>query len=81
MSSNDEAPEDQVDTANVGGLGELIPEPLMPVWSRIQLVQEFRETHGDTYVTVLEALTAIALTVGYIYWAYLYFLGGNGVAL
>jgi hypothetical protein len=81
MSSNDEAPEDQVDTSDVGGLDEVVPEPLMPVWRRVQLVQEFRRTHGETYVTVLEALTALALMVGYVFWLYLYFMGGTGVPL
>jgi hypothetical protein len=80
MSSQQEAPEDQVDTSDVGGLEEVIPEPLMPVWRRIELIQDFRRTHGNTYVTALEILTAIALAVGYVWWVYLYFLGG-GVSL
>lgn len=73
MSATDEAPEDRVDTENVGGLGEIIPEPLMPAWRRFQLVQEFRETHGERYTSVLEALVALALTGGYIYWLYIFF--------
>ncbi|QKY16755.1 hypothetical protein [Halorubrum sp. CBA1229] len=80
MSSQQEAPEDQVDTSNVGGLEEVVPDPLMPVWRRIELIQDFRRTHGDTYVTVLEILTAIALAVGYGWWVLLYFTGG-GVSL
>jgi hypothetical protein len=79
MSSSRDAPEDQVDTTDVGGLDEVIPEPLLPVWRRIELVQEFRETHSDTYVTALEALTALVLAVGYVWWVYLYFFG-SGVA-
>lgn len=81
MSSNEQTPDDPAETSDVGGLGEVVPEPLMPIWRRIQLVQEFRETHGDTYVTVLEALTAIALTAGYVFWLYLYFVSGTGVPL
>ncbi|WP_096395255.1 hypothetical protein [Halorubrum trapanicum] len=80
MSPSKEAPEDQVDTSSVGGLEEVIPKPLMPVWRRIELIQEFRKTHGNTYVTVLEVLTATALAVGYVWWVYLYFFGG-GVSL
>ncbi|ELZ28401.1 hypothetical protein C474_14874 [Halogeometricum pallidum JCM 14848] len=76
MSPSREAPEDQVDTSDVGGLGEIIPDPLIPVWRRIERIQSFRETHGNTYVTALEALTAIALAVGYVWWVYLYFYGG-----
>jgi hypothetical protein len=68
-----DAPEDVVETAQPGGLDELIPEPLMPLWRRFELIQEFRETHGDTYVTVLEVLTALVLAAGYAWWAYLYF--------
>lgn len=68
-----DAPEDRVETAQVGGLDELIPEPLMPLWRRIELIQEFREAHSDTYVTVLEVLTALVLAAGYAWWAYLYF--------
>lgn len=81
MSSTDQAPDDPAETSDVGGLSEVVPEPLMPIWRRIQLVQEFRETHGDTYVTVLEALTAIVLTAGYVFWLYLYFVSGAGVLL
>ena len=67
-----DAPEDGVET-QAGGLDELIPEPLMPVWRRFELIQAFRETHSDTYVTVLEVLTALVLAAGYAWWAYLYF--------
>ena len=45
----------------------------MPLWRRIELIQAFRETHSDTYVTVLEVLTALVLAAGYAWWAYLYF--------
>lgn len=77
MSPSREAPEDQVDTSDVGGLEEVVPEPLMPIWRRIELIQSFREAHSDTYVTALEVLTAIALAVGYAWWVYLYFVGGG----
>ncbi|MGB9965559.1 hypothetical protein [Halobacterium sp. CBA1126] len=77
MSSNDEAPEDQVDTSDVGGLDEVVPEPLDPVWRQIERIQNFRRTYGNTYVRVLEVLTAIALAVGYVWWVYLYFFGGG----
>jgi hypothetical protein len=76
MSSNDEAPEDMVDTSKAGGLGEIVPDSLMPVWMQVERVQAFRRTYGDTYVTALEALTAIALVVGYLWWAYLYLTAG-----
>jgi len=81
MSPAREAPEDQVDTSDVGGLEEVVPEPLLPVWRRIELIQSFRETHGDTYVTALEVLTATALAIGYAWWAYLYLFGGSVVSL
>lgn len=73
MSPNREAPEDQVETSDVGGLEEVVPEPLMPVWRQIEHIQSFRETHGNTYVTALEILTAVALAAGYVWWVYLYF--------
>ncbi|MDS0295546.1 hypothetical protein [Halogeometricum luteum] len=76
MSPSREAPEDKVETSDVGGLGEIIPDPLLPVWRRVERVQSFREAHGNTYVTALEALTAVALAVGYVWWVYLYFYGG-----
>lgn len=75
MNSSDEAPEDMVDTDNVSGLDELIPPRLMPIWSRVQLIQDFRGAHGQTYVKVMEAIIAVALTVGYLYWLSIYFGG------
>ncbi|QIO20903.1 hypothetical protein [Haloarcula sp. JP-L23] len=79
MSSTDESPEAMAESSmeKAGGLGEIIPEPLMPVWRRIELIQSFRETHGERYVAVLELLTAAALIVGYVWWMYLYLLGGS----
>ncbi|KAA9396616.1 hypothetical protein Har1130_18425 [Haloarcula sp. CBA1130] len=81
--SSEESPEDIAETSakQAGGLGEVIPDPLLPIWRRIELIQEFRETHGDSYVKVLETLTAIALTGGYIWWMYLYLMGGSGVPI
>jgi len=72
MSATDEAPEDSVDTENVGGLGELVPEPLEPVWRYVERFQSFRDTHGETYTKALEAIVAVVLTAGYLYWATLY---------
>ncbi|QCS44296.1 hypothetical protein FEJ81_09035 [Natrinema versiforme] len=64
-----------VDTENVGGLEEILPPHLMPIWSRVQLIQDFRSTHGKTYISIMEAIIAIILTVGYLYWLTLYFGG------
>jgi hypothetical protein len=75
-----DAPEDGVET-QPGGLDELIPEPLMPAWRRFELIQEFRETHSDTYVTVLEVLTALVLAAGYAWWAYLYFFTSGAASI
>ncbi|GAA0241445.1 hypothetical protein ACFFQF_29840 [Haladaptatus pallidirubidus] len=75
MSGNDDrrATNDQDDpTANASDLGELIPESLLPVWRRIEAIQAFRQTYGNRYTGVLEALTALALTGGYLYWLFLY---------
>lgn len=79
MSSTDKSPEARAEESmeQAGGLGEIVPEPLMPVWRRIEAIQTFRETYGDRYVSVLELLTAIVLTLGYIWWLYLYLLGGS----
>lgn len=74
-SSSDENPEEMVDTENVGGLEEIIPPWLMPVWSRVQLIQDFRDAHGKKYVKFMEAIIAIVLTGGYLYWLTLFFGG------
>lgn len=70
--------EDTSDQANaeVGGLEEVLPEPLLPIYAQYELIEEFRATHGDTYVGVLEALVALVLIGGYLYWLYLFFLAG-----
>lgn len=74
MSSSDERPEAVAEESmqQAGGLGEIIPEPLLPVWKRVELIQSFRRTHGDTYVGVLEVLTGLLLAAGYVWWLLLY---------
>lgn len=74
MSSSDDSPEAVAEESmqQAGGLGEVIPEPLMPIWRQIEKIQAFRSTHGDKYVGVLELLTALALTIGYVWWVLLY---------
>lgn len=76
MSSRQQDPADEVDTESVSGLGEIIPEPLMPIWTRIERIQTFRETHGPRYTKALEAIVAVLLVAGYGYWLYLYFIIG-----
>lgn len=58
-----------------GGLGEVVPEPLMPAWRRLESIQEFRRTYGGTYTGVLEAITAAVLIGGYVWWLYLFVVG------
>jgi hypothetical protein len=79
MSSPDQSPEEMAESSmkHAGGLGEVIPEPLMPVWTRIELIQSFRQAHGDEYINVLEILTAIVLLGGYVWWLYLFFIAGG----
>lgn len=74
MSSNNDSPEAIAEESmeQAGGLEEIVPEALMPVWTRVELIQEFRQTHGPKYVGVLELLTALVLTGGYIWWLMLY---------
>jgi hypothetical protein len=71
---SDDSPEAVAEESmqKAGGLGEIIPEPLLPVWKRVEKVQAFRRTHGETYVGVLELLTALALTGGYVWWLLIY---------
>jgi len=68
--SDDSSPEAVAEESmeQAGGLGEIVPEPLMPIWSRVEMVQAFRQTHGETYVGVLELLTALVLAGGYVWW-------------
>lgn len=72
----DNPPEVDPDDLNVGGLNEILPESLLPVYHQLERVQSFRETYGPTYTTYLEALLAIALIGGYVYWLYLFFMAG-----
>ena len=68
--SDDDSPESIAEESaqQAGGLGEIIPEPLMPVWNQVEKVQAFRRTHGEKYVGALELLTALTLTGGYVWW-------------
>ena len=68
--SDDDSPESIAEESaqQAGGLGEVIPAPLMPAWRQVEKVQSFRRTHGEKYVGVLELLTALALTAGYVWW-------------
>jgi hypothetical protein len=72
--SDDDSPEAVAEKSmqQAGGLGELIPEPLMPAWNQVEKVQAFRRTHGETYVGVFELLTALMLAGGYVWWLLLY---------
>ncbi|MEE6211124.1 hypothetical protein U3A55_13320 [Salarchaeum sp. III] len=72
MSERREDPEDQVDTTDVGGLGEVLPEPLQPFWMPIQRIQEFRDTWGDTYTSVMELVLGLGLAIGYVWWLTIY---------
>lgn len=72
MNERREDQEDQVDTTDVEGLGEVLPEPLKPFWMPIQRIQEFRKTWGDTYTGVMEAIVGLGLTVGYVWWLLVY---------
>ena len=76
--STDESPEQIAESSatEAGGLGEIIPEQLMPVWRQVERVQAFRRTHGDTYVAVLELLATIVLIGGYVWWLYLFLFAG-----
>lgn len=73
--STEEASEQGVDTETVGGLGEILPEPLRPLWRPVEAVQEFRRTHSDTYITAMEVVVAAMLTGGYVWWLYLFVTG------
>ena len=66
---------DRANETSPGGLGEVVPEPLMPVWRRLESIQESRRTYGSTYTGVLEAITAAVLIGGYVWWLYLFVVG------
>lgn len=55
---------------------EELPSVLQPVYHGLMRFQAFREKYSERYVWVLEAIVAVTLTVGYVYWLYLYFLAG-----
>lgn len=64
-------------TEDAGGLEEIVPESLMPLYRRYETIQAFRETYGAVYTGALEAVTAIILTAGYLFWLYLFLTGGG----
>jgi len=68
--SDDDSPESIAaeSAQQAGGLGEIIPDPLMPAWRQVEKVQAFRRTHGEKYVGAFELLTALVLTGGYVWW-------------
>ena len=66
--------ESESERGEVGGLGEILPEPLQPLWRPIERIQGFRHTYGNTYVTILEAAVAVVLVGGYLWWLYLFFV-------
>jgi len=72
--SSDDSPEAVAEESmqQAGGLAEIVPEPLLPAWNQVEKVQAFRRTHGETYVGVLELLTALVLAGGYVWWLLLF---------
>lgn len=64
------------ESAPKGDLREVLPESLHPLYERWLLVEEFRATHGSTYIGVLEAIVALVLIGGYVYWLYLFLVAG-----
>ena len=71
---SDDIPEPS--TENVSGLEEILPESLMPLYRRYELLGEARATHGPTGVKGIEAIIAAILIGGYVYWLYLFFIVG-----
>lgn len=74
MSSTSKRADEEGTETEVGGLGEILPEPLQPLWRPIERIQRFRHTYGNTYVTALEAIVAVVLIGGYLWWLYLFFV-------
>ncbi|WP_049981466.1 hypothetical protein [Halolamina rubra] len=72
--SGDESPEAVAEESmqDAGGLGEVVPEPLMPAYRQLEKVQRFRETYGERYTNALELLTGLLLIVGFVWWLVLY---------
>lgn len=77
VESTEEAVEQGVDTESVGGLGEVLPEPLQPLWRPVEAFYDFRRTHGETYVSVMEGIVALLLTGGYVWWLFLFLNSGG----
>lgn len=75
VKSAEDAAERDVDTESVGGLDEVLPEPLRPLWRPVERFQGFRRAYGDTYVTAAEAIVAALLAGGYVWWLYLFLTG------
>lgn len=75
VGSAEEAAETMVDMEPASGLGEILPEPLQPLYRPIEAVQEFRRAHSGTYIKIMEAIVAIMLTGGYVWWMYLFITG------
>lgn len=73
MSARDPT-EDAGDTQDVGSLGEVLPAPLQPLWRPIERVQEFRRDHSETYLNAIEAIIAVVLISGYLWWLSLFFV-------
>lgn len=74
-SAEEAAERTEIRTEEISGLGELLPEPLRPLWRPVEAIQGFRRAHGERYIKVLEALLAAILIGGYVWWAYLFFTG------
>lgn len=73
MSASESA-KDADDTQDVGSLGEVLPAPLQPLWRPVERVQEFRRDHGEAYINAIEAIIAVVLIGGYLWWLYLFFV-------
>lgn len=73
MSESD----DEEYAEKAGGLEEILPDSLVPIYERWLLIDKFREAHGDTYTGILEAIVGAVLTAGYVYWLYLFLDAGG----
>ncbi|WP_226010952.1 hypothetical protein [Halomicrobium salinisoli] len=77
VTSAEAAAEEHVDTEGVGNLGDILPDPLKPLYRPVEDFYAFRETHGETYVSIMEGIVALALTGGYVWWLFLFLTGGG----
>ena len=75
-STTEEAAEVEESVESVGNLGEILPDPLQPLYLPIAALNDFRATHGETYIKILEGIVALVFIVGYVYWLYLFFVAG-----